>query len=63
MKIIDIPRDLTSYEFFSNVLPMLVNTDDIDIVLDLSNTKRIEPLVVPNLLCLAYKEKLKRKRT
>lgn len=62
MRIIDIPRDLTSYEFFSNVLPMLVNTDDIDIVLDLSNTKRIEPLVVPNLLCLAYKEKIEKKK-
>ncbi len=60
MKIIDMPRDLTSYEFFSNVLPMLVNTEDLEIVLDLSNTKRIEPLVIPNLLCLAYKEKIEK---
>lgn len=62
MKIVDIPRDLTSYEFFSNVLPTIVNTDEIKIILDMSNTKRIEPLVVPNLLCLAYMQKIKAKK-
>lgn len=58
MRIIDIPRDLTSYEFFTNVLPKIVNAEEVEIVLDMSNTKRIEPLVIPNLLCLAYREKI-----
>lgn len=58
MRIIDIPRDLTSYEFFSNVLPAVVDKKEQEILLDMSNTKRIEPLVIPNLLCLAYKEKI-----
>ena len=58
MRIIDIPRDLTSYDFFASVLPQIVNTEEIKIMLDMSNTKRIEPLVIPNLLCLAYKVKI-----
>lgn len=58
MRIIDIPRDLTSYEFFSNVLPAIVNAKEQELMLDMSNTKRIESLVVPNLLCLAYREKI-----
>lgn len=54
---IEIPRDLTSYEFYNN---LLTQRDKIkieknqDIILDFSGTYRIEPLVVPNLLCLGY---------
>lgn len=57
MKIVDIPRDLTAYEFYNNLLPNVVGSNDQEILLDMSNTKRIEPLVIPNLLCLAFIEK------
>ena len=62
MRIIDISRDLTSYDFYSNVLPRIVNLEDAEIILDMSNTKRIEPLVVPNLLCLAFEQKMKQQK-
>lgn len=55
MIILDIPRDFTSYEFYSNILPKIVMTEEKEIVMDMSITRRIEPLVIPNLLCCAYK--------
>ena len=57
MRIVDVPRDLTAYEFYNNLLPNIVGTNEQELCLDMSNTKRIEPLVIPNLLCLAFIEK------
>lgn len=54
MKIIDIPYDFTSYEFYSNILPQISISRNEDFMLDMSFTRRIEPLVIPNLLCLGY---------
>ena len=54
---IEIPRDLTSYEFYTNLLVQrekLMVQQQQDIILDFSGTYRIEPLVIPNLLCLGY---------
>ena len=58
---IEMPRDLTSYEFYTHILPIrnefpygLEN-----IVLDFSGTYRVEPLVIPNLLCFGYDLKIK----
>ena len=57
MRIIDVPYDFTSYEFYSNILPQIKISGEEEIVLDMSFTRRIEPLVIPNLLCLAYQRK------
>lgn len=57
MRIIDVPCDLTSYEFYSNILPQIMLGTEKEIVLDMSVTRRIEPLVIPNLLCSAYRVK------
>ena len=55
---IDITDDLTSFEFYNNLLDkikMLRFYNDIEgIVLDFSRTYKVEPLVIPNLLCLGY---------
>lgn len=54
---IDVPRDLTSYEFYNNLLMQReerIVTEEQDIILDFSRTYRIEPLVVPNMLCFGY---------
>lgn len=58
MKILDIPRELTSYEFYSNVLPKIMLAEENKIILDMSYTQSIESLVIPNLLCCAYKIRL-----
>ena len=57
MRIIDVPYDFTSYEFYSNILPQIKISGEEESVLDMSFTRRIEPLVIPNLLCLAYQRK------
>lgn len=54
---IDVPRDLTSYEFYNNLLiqrEKKIVAEEQDIILDFSRTYRIEPLVVPNMLCFGY---------
>lgn len=54
---IEIPRYLTSYEFFNSVLPQYQEggwRDKGNIILDFSETVKVEPLVIPNLLCLGY---------
>ena len=54
---IDVPRDLTSYEFYNNLLMQReerIVAEEQDIILDFSRTYRIEPLVVPNMLCFGY---------
>lgn len=53
---IEIPKDLTSYEFYNSVVKE-VNykvSNGCKIVLDFSKTFRVEPLVIPNLLCMGY---------
>lgn len=53
---IEIPKDLSSYEFYNNVVKEVnykVRNGN-KIVLDFSKTFRVEPLVIPNLLCLGY---------
>lgn len=57
MRIIDVPYDFTSYEFYSNILPQVVISQEEELMLDMSFTRRIEPLVIPNLLCLGYEIK------
>lgn len=63
---IEIPRDLTSYEFYNNIL---LQKEDLriqmaqSIVLDFSKTYRIEPLVIPNLLGLGYEILQKHNKT
>lgn len=54
MKIIEVPYDFSSYEFYSNVLPKVFCNSENRIMIDLSSTRLIEPLVIPNLLCLGY---------
>lgn len=57
---IEVPRDLTSYEFYNNLLLQLNHLDvkeGQEIVFDFSRTFSIEPLTIPNLLCLGYKIK------
>lgn len=53
---IEMPQDLTSYEFYTHLLPMCnkINYESDQIVLDFSRTYKVEPLVIPNLLCLGY---------
>lgn len=53
-KYILIPDNLTSYEFYNAILPMIseVGESGNDIVLDFSHIKNIDSLVIPNLLCL-----------
>lgn len=54
---INIPKDLTSYGFYNNVLAeinKIERKEEQEIILDFSETYRIEALVVPNLLCLGY---------
>jgi len=60
--IIDLPKDLTSFEFYNNIVMQQIKIEennkknDIDeIIFDFSKTIRIEPLVIPNLLCLGYR--------
>ena len=54
MKIIEVPYDFTSYEFYSNILHKVFYNNEKQIMFDFSSTRIIEPLVVPNLLCLGY---------
>lgn len=62
---IEIPQDLTSYEFFNSII---AQTERIpygfagDIIMDFSKTLRVEPLVIPNLLCLGHKLNKKYKK-
>lgn len=53
---IEMPRDLTSYEFYTHVLPIRneIEYKESDIILDFSRTFKVEPLVIPNLLCFGY---------
>lgn len=54
---INIPRDLTSYEFYNDVLEKIKKVkreEEQEIILDFSETYRIEALIVPNMLCLGY---------
>lgn len=63
---IEIPRDLTSYEFYNNILPQESNQriqGAENIVLDFSKTYRIEPLVIPNLLGFGYEIRKKYNNT
>lgn len=57
---VEIPSDLTSYEFYNNILSQ-INYYKImyaeNIVIDFSKTYRVEPLVIPNLLGLGYEIK------
>lgn len=56
-KYIEVPRKLTSYEFYNNLLlqkRQLNIENNQEIVLDFSKTDSIEPLTIPNLLCLGY---------
>lgn len=55
--IIEIPRYLTSSEFYNSILKkinMMINyhRSNNPIILDFSETVKVEPLVIPNLLCL-----------
>lgn len=56
--IIPIPQNFTSYSFYNDFLPNLHNyckeAFKSNLVLDLSQTKIIEPAVIPNLLCVGY---------
>ncbi len=55
IEFVDMPVKFSSYEFYNTLLPELEEIDresENDIVLDFSQTDRIEPLVIPNLLCL-----------
>lgn len=54
MKIIEVPYDFSSYEFYSNILSNVFYNNEKRIIIDFSSTRIIEPLVVPNLLCLGY---------
>lgn len=59
---IEIPRDLTSYEFYNNIVCQknkIKVEEKSNIFLDFSKTLMVEPLVIPNLLCMGYE--LKRK--
>jgi len=59
---IEIPRDLTSYEFYNTILPQRekIQISGLqEIILDFSETYRVEPLVIPNLLGLGYEIKRK----
>ncbi len=51
---IDIPKNFTSFEFYNTVLTKLeyIHDANVNIIFDFSVTERIEPLVIPNLLCL-----------
>lgn len=60
--IIDFPKDLTSFEFYNNIIKQQVKIEESDlkneleeIILDFSKISKIEPLVIPNLLCLGYR--------
>lgn len=57
---IEVPYNLTSYEFYNNLLfqkRQLKIRSDQEIVLDFSKTHKIEPLTIPNMLCLGYEIK------
>lgn len=58
---IEMSQDITSYEFYTHILPRRNNIycGFDSIILDFSRTYRIEPLVVPNLLCLGYELKIR----
>ena len=54
-KYIEMPHILTSYEFYNTLLPQIYElpvTDCTSIILDFTGTYKVEPLVIPNLLCL-----------
>ena len=54
---IEIPRDLNSYEFYNNVIFQKNKakiSNEQNIILDFSRTLRVEPVVIPNLLCMGY---------
>lgn len=54
---IEIPRDFTSYEFYNNVVfqkNRVKIQNEPNIILDFSRTLRVEPVVIPNLLCMGY---------
>ena len=65
-KYIEVPRKLTSYEFYNNLLlqkSQLSLQNNQEIVLDFSKTDSIEPLTIPNLLCLGYEIRRKYRKT
>lgn len=53
---IEMSHDVTSYEFYTNILPIRnqIEYGLGDIILDFSRAYKVEPLVIPNLLCLGY---------
>lgn len=60
--IIDFPKDLTSFEFYNNIITQQIKIEECnlgndleEIILDFSKICKIEPLVIPNLLCLGYR--------
>jgi len=57
-KVILVPQYLSSFEFYNNLLKqvrnILVHGDSGEIIFDFSNTSKIEPLTIPNLLCLGF---------
>ena len=58
---IEMSQDITSYEFYTHILPRRkeIEYGSNSVILDFSRTYRIEPLVIPNLLCLGYELKIK----
>lgn len=57
---IELPRELTSYEFYNNLLEQKRGFDlkkGDEVILDFSKTQEMEPLTIPNMLCLGYELK------
>ena len=56
--VVSIGENLTSYAFYKTVIPQLhdyfTNESDAKIVFDFSNTRGIDALVLPNLLCTGF---------
>ena len=62
--IIDFPKDLTSFEFYNNIIAQQIKIEECnlenyleEIIWDFSKIYKIEPLAIPNLLCLGYRIK------
>lgn len=57
-KVILVPQYLSSFEFYNNILMqvrnILVHGGSDEIIFDFSSTSKIEPLTIPNLLCLGF---------
>lgn len=56
-KYIEVPYNLTSYEFYNNLLlqkeQLNIGSSE-EVIIDFSETHKIEPLTIPNMLCLGY---------